>query len=436
LRIEQRFTLQQIFDGDKIQVQGPKFHGVLYKPYDDDATLAWNSVLAAVALNLITRDALPIIFPDYPTFIPSTGVDLGDCLVANIGARGERELISVGAAANHAAKLLETNNFITIGSGLWEMLSEDHQQIFLQKGDSYVFDETLFSDLEEILENESYAWTVQKSAERMQATCDNLPLDEIDSSEARTPIDFDYLGPKTMKTCAGASLFVDVDQYTAAVDGLLEDESLLGTALQWLHLFRYEMRHVTVDRDAVPVQHQGDRLQALSHLPYDDSDSAMHSAIELCIDYNSSMEEVLNIYHAVLGKLHISIGASFGEVVAIRSGVRGDMDSSCLAKTISEAEHWQTRGVGNDISISPKMYAAIDDEVLRDLFSFDEKRSCYTARGLTWTKVADLRKSRNYAAKEPAAFDAARSTIVFGASASRSRDVIPLKQTRNWASNE
>src|SRR5258705_42242 len=64
LRIEQRHTIQHIFDGDKIQVQGPKFHGLLYKPYDDDSELAWKSVLAAVALKLVDTAALPIVFPD------------------------------------------------------------------------------------------------------------------------------------------------------------------------------------------------------------------------------------------------------------------------------------------------------------------------------------------------------------------------------------
>ena len=127
-----------------------------------------------------------------------------------------------------------------------------------------------------------------------------------------------------MKTCSGASVFVDIEGYTAVIDGLFEDEEDLGKALQWLHLFRYEMRHVTVDRDAVPVQHQGDRLQALAHLPFDDEADSMRRAVDLCIDYNSSIEEVLNEYHADLGKLHVAIGADFGKTVAVRSGIRGD----------------------------------------------------------------------------------------------------------------
>jgi hypothetical protein len=144
----------------------------------------------------------------------------------------------------------------------------------------------------------------------------------------------------------------------------------------------------------------------------------------------------LNVYHATLGPLHVSIGASFGKAMAIRSGVRGDMDSGCLAKIITEAEHWQIQGAADEISISAKMHDAIDDEVIRESFHFDEDRSCYIAKGLTWTKIGDIRKSRQYASREPVSFDKTTSGIVFGVSAQQSRDNIPLKQTRNWGSDE
>jgi class 3 adenylate cyclase len=436
LRIEQRYALQQIFGGDKIQVQGPKFHGLIYRPYDDDPALAWKAVLAALALNLIVRDAIPIVWPDYPLLQAATGIDLGDCLVANIGAKGNRELISVGSAANYAAKILEGNDAIAVGPKLWSNLSQDRQELFFQVGNSYVLDESAIEDPEDAIRQDSYEWTIQGAADRMQETVSNLPLKEIDSSEARVRIDFSLLGPKTMKTCSGAALFVDVDQYSATIDALLEDEDRLGNAVQWLHLFRYEMQHLTADRDAAAIQHQGDRLQALSHLPYDDDGKAMRAAIELCIDCNSSVEEVLNVEHPILGPLHVSIGASFGTTVAVRSGVRGDLDSSCLSKTISEAEHWQMRGTGGEIAISLKMYDAIEDEVIRDQFVLDEDKSCYVANNLTWTKIADIRRSRQYTSKAPVAFNKQTSSIVFGMSARGSEDNIRLKQTRNWGIDE
>jgi class 3 adenylate cyclase len=436
LRVEQRYTLQQVFGGDKIQVQGPKFHGLIHRPYDDDPSLAWKAVLAALALNLIVRDAMAIVFPQYLVLQPATGIDIGDCLVANIGAKGDRELISVGSAANYAAKILEGNNAITVGPKLWSNLSEDRKELFFQVGNSYVLDESAIEDPEEIIRQHSYEWSIRDAADRMEKTVNNLPLNEIDSSEARVRIDFSLLGPKTMKMCSGASVFVDVDKYSATIDALLEDEAQLGNALRWLHLFRYEMQHLTVDRDAAAIQHQGDRLQALSHLPYDDDGEAMRAAIELCIDCNSSVEEVLNVDHPILGPLHVSIGASFGTAVAVRSGVRGDLDSSCLSKTISEAEHWQMRGIGGEIAISSKMYDALEDEVVRGQFTFDKAKSCYVAKNLTWTKIADIRHSNQYASKAPVAFNKQSSGIVFGMSARHSEDNIPLKQTRNWGIDE
>jgi hypothetical protein len=283
-----------------------------------------------------------------------------------------------------------------------------------------------------LLADEGYTWTAKKSSERMTTTRDDLPLSDIGSSEAQVLINIDLLGPKTMKTCSGVSLFVDIDKYTATIDQLFGDETKLGQALQWLHLFRYEMRNVAADQSTVAVQHQGDRLQVLSHLPCDDGTAAMQQAVDLCIDFNSSMEEVLDEFHADLGKLHVAIGASFGKTVALRSGVRGDMDAGCLSKEISQAEHWQIKSAGGEISISPEMYEAIDDEITRDQFALSSDKTHYVGRNLTWTKIADLRKSRKYESQEAVGFNSKSSGIVFGISASQAPDVTPLKQTRPW----
>lgn len=50
IQVELRRVVQAVFDGDKIQVQGSRFHGLLFKPYDDDEGLAVQSVLAAFVL--------------------------------------------------------------------------------------------------------------------------------------------------------------------------------------------------------------------------------------------------------------------------------------------------------------------------------------------------------------------------------------------------
>ena len=373
LRVEQRRIIQSVFDGDKVQVQGPKFHGLLYKPYDDDTELAWRAVLAGIALTLTTQMALAKVFPDYTLLIPSVGIALGDCVVANIGARGERELISVGAAANYAAKILGVKYGLTIDSTLWDALAEGRQKLFIAKDAVYYINWSEIGDAEDLLSESGFTWTIEDSVRRMEEVRDGLPLDDINSSEAQVQIDFATLGPKTMKVCEGASLFVDVDGYTNAID---------------------------------------------------------------CIDYNSSMEDVLNADYATLGKLHVAIGSSSGKSVAVRSGVRGDLDASCLSKAISQAEHWQINGVGNEICISTKMFDSLDDEVIRGEFKFDRNRGCYAAKDLTWTRVADLRRAKEYESGKSVGFNTATSGIVFGIKTEAEKGTLPLRQTRPWAIDE
>src|SRR6185312_1510281 len=73
LRVELRRIVPSVFDGDKVQVQGGKFHGLLFKPYDDDATLAVRSVLSGIVMHLVHTTALAEVFPDYPALIPTIG---------------------------------------------------------------------------------------------------------------------------------------------------------------------------------------------------------------------------------------------------------------------------------------------------------------------------------------------------------------------------
>ncbi len=183
-------------------------------------------------------DALPSVFPEYPKLTSSLGLSIGDCLAANIGARGERELISVGGAANHAAKILNDIRPIIISSTLYSSLHQARQKLFTASGNVYALDFASIPDAEQLLKDEGYGWDAQRSSERMEKTRDELSLDDINCSEAQVRIDFGSLGPEDHEDLLRASLFIDIDGYTAAIDGLLEDEQKLGQALQWLHLFR------------------------------------------------------------------------------------------------------------------------------------------------------------------------------------------------------
>lgn len=426
LRIELRRIVQQVFDGDKIQVQGPKFHGLLYKPYDDDKALAWHAVLIGIALTETVRTSLPEVFSEYPSMTPTVGIALGDTIVANIGARGNRELISIGSAANHAAKILGAPNALTVTADLWSALSEERRELFAEDGDNYKLDWSLAGA--GTVREEGFQWSAEDSAERMQESVDALPLSEIESHGTRSRIDLEELGPRHFKTCMAGTIFVDIDGYTALIDSKMDDEDELKKAVKLLQLFRHELHCVTTDDfDGVTIQHQGDRLQAIVHLPADDDDRIREKLAELCISCNSSVEQVLNEDYVVFDKYHVAIGASFGKTVVVRSGTKGDLDAGCFGDAVLNAEALQMLCQGGEMRISKDVFASITDEGVRGFFEFNSEEDCYKAIGLTWSKIDDAETRKRFAAKAGVGFNTVTRQID-----DRGRpNVVPVKNTRN-----
>jgi hypothetical protein len=139
-----------VFNGDKIQVRGPKFHGLIFRPYNDPETMATDAVVAGLAIYATLTEAFCSVFDAYPALVPSIGLELGECLVANIGMRGDRELISVRNAAKAAAKIMTGGEHaITIGKNLYDYLDQEHQDGFSPVGDAYRLDARTVDDIEE-----------------------------------------------------------------------------------------------------------------------------------------------------------------------------------------------------------------------------------------------------------------------------------------------
>jgi class 3 adenylate cyclase len=436
LRIELRRIAQALFDGDKIQVQGPKFHALLYKPYDDDGELAWHSVLMAATMSQVLRKSLPKVFEYYPELIPTVGIDLGDVVVANIGIRGDRELISIGSAANHPAKILGHENGITVTSNVWNNLTEKHQELFTKVGEVYRLGPSGIDEVELMLAEHGFEWTPQESIDCMADTVESLPLDEIESHEAEVCIELSQLGPRHFKVANAATVFCDMDGYTSLIDSLLGDELKLAEAVKLLHLFRYELQKVSeADFNGVAIQHQGDRLQAILHLPKDDEDRIRRKIIDLCISLNSSVEQVLNVECLVFQAYHVSIGAAYGKTVIVRSGVKGDLDASCFGDAVLDAEVMQIVSKGNEMRISSSIYSSITDDDLRERFSYDKANECYVASGLTWVSIEDKKNTKAYAAGAVPLFNVASKRLEFGdrGTSVERAGTIPVKNTRNWS---
>jgi len=429
-RRELRRIIQSVFCGDKIQVQGAKFHGLLFRPYNDPETMAADAVMAALTIDAALTAAFSAVFPSYPELIPAIGLDLGDCLVANIGMRGDRELISVGNAANNAAKILRGNR-ISVGSTLYDALPTDLQEWFSKSGKNYRLDPSTVDDIETLIREEGFSWTLQSSVDNYAADTDNLPLSDISIEDVREKIDLQRLGPSRAKTCNAATIFVDLDGYTKLVSDLDGDTDALVQAVKLLHLFRYELRQVTEnDCDGIALQHQGDRLQALLHdSKADDDDDVRENAVTLAIAYNSSVEEVINLHHKdIVGTVHVAAGGAFGKALVGKLGTKGDMDPVCIGKATIKAENLQLGVHGNQLAITERMYEAITDDATAEQFTKQDDGH-YEATGVTFLSLEDAEDTTAAKTATAAGYTSA-GAITIGLRAPASA---PLHVTRPYA---
>jgi len=295
----------------------------------------------------------------------------------------------------------------------------------------YRLGQSTADSLEELIWTDGFAWSPESSVRKLEVLAEALPLDDILIEEARERIDLDRLGRKHAKVCTGATLFVDIDGYTRLVDSLANKVEDLARAVQLLHLFRYELREVTQsDFEAVTVQHQGDRLQALLHLPSDDEELMKDRAVELAISYNSSVEEVLNKYYQNDGALHVAIGCDVGKVLVSRLGVRGDLDATCIGRSVLRAESLQIGFKGRDIAVTQDLQKAVKDESISRFFEYDRVADAYVAKGLTWTTVEDAEHANAYKSASAVVYTSAGSIALRNPTEVTERK---LKVTRPWS---
>lgn len=431
-RKELRHIQQNLFNGDKIQVQGSKFHGLLYRPYNDPETMAARALLAGLAMNAALTTAFSTVFSTYPGLVPALGLELGDCLIASIGMRNDRELISIGNAANIPAKIL-TASQLSIGDTLYDALLPDLQEWFTHDGTAYRLNPATISttELEDRISDEGFTWTLQGSIDRLQEEADSLPLTDIAVEGVRETIDIDSLGPKLAKTCSAATIFIDLDGFTKLIDDHSDDNDELIDAIKLLHLFRYELRAVTEhDYDGIAVQHQGDRLQVLYHDPDGTDDDVRATAVDIAIACNSSVEEVINIEHKdILGKIHVAIGCDMGKALIGKLGTKGDRDPVVISRAAITAEELQRDVAGNHLAITTTVYKALTDDAVKDQFTLRDDRN-YEATGITFTKIDDAESTKAYKTATAAAYTSA-GTITTAVRAPAA--VAALRVTRPYA---
>ncbi len=418
----------EAFDGVRIHFQGPKLHALFYRPIDAQADLAMKAVLLQAVLREFVQSVFNPAYPGLADLAISGGADMGDAVGTQDGLKGDRELLFIGDPANLAARIAGGHGRLRLTKRVYESLTTEIQQLCPKSDDgNYELANLRWPMLQQLLEDAGVKWSPETSAGRLKDDKLKFPLKDIAYSDADVPIDLDSLGITNNKRVKAVSLFADVDGFTRYVASANTDEQK-QSALRVFHAVRKEMAAVIKqDFEGLRVQYQGDRVQALFHLPKDDPSAMAAKAVNAAAGLQSSMQYSLKECLPELSTLQLAIGIDFGVTLVSRLGIRGQRDRICLGNPVQSAAYTQDKCKGGEIGITSPLHILLDQTAQRQ-FSFDEKRGIYIATGLTAEKTDRLKRAAAYATGQPVFLKSSRSSVsITNTEASGARQVLPSK---------
>lgn len=321
------------FDAAKVHFQGTRLHVIVYRPVGDSDEIITRAVALAHAIDMTTRLVFNDVLDDEASFNVASGASFGDVLATRSGSRADSELLFLGNAANHGAKAIKSDVRLRVTREIAETIrTQGNDGQVTDDGDGYYRVELGSDAVEGIVETYKLGWSLDQSRKRIEADVSNTPLEKVGVSKATVNVDKDRLSLANSKLNDAVSLFGDVDGFTATVEAAATDAET-EDLIRRFHVIRTELRHVTVqDFDTLRVQYQGDRIQALRHMPHDgDADRALR-AIRLAAAWQSSMEETIPAVLGGMADVHLAVGLDVGATMISKLGERGNRDMIASAR--------------------------------------------------------------------------------------------------------
>jgi len=375
-------VVENDLEATKVHFQGAKLHALAYRPISDDMAMVAKAVLAAAAVRATTvvfNDVFELSGTD--AWLTAGGVDFGEAVATKNGTGGDRELLFLGRPANQAAKIIKTGLRLTVE--VVELLPDSFDDYLSRSsdGERWCFAPSA-SALEQLIADSGYSWSQARTRGRLEEAAQKYPPGATTVYEATGPISKDKLGLSNSKRVDGASLFADVDGFTGYVDQAAAfDEDLVEAVRAW-HVIRSEMRATAVvDYEALRVQYQGDRMQALGYLPLDDEGLAAVRVVRIAAALTSAVKYVLPRVVGPAAK-PLAIGLAAGTTLVSKLGEHGNRDVVCLGLATVEAARIQVGLDGNQIGLDAELYKRLP-EWLQELFTWQPSPGAYVVTDLT-----------------------------------------------------
>jgi class 3 adenylate cyclase len=370
-------------DGHRVDYHGARMHAVVTEPAGDPR----GQIERAVALANKLAEAAKQVGDAYgfPARI-RFGIDHGRCLAMATGHAHEKDTLFLGAPANHAAKKAAQAGgpgvFLADGAlrvvGAQAVAKSATGDMFLTE--SFARDAASRYRFEGI--DRAVASII---TERRQGG--SAPVFRF---HRHTPplasMKFADLSPANSVRMGMASLFADIDGFTAYVDAAIRNGPIqIKAAVKTIHVIREELNDVLQeDFDGKRIRFIGDCIHGCIAVGVhsDDAADAVYETALCAAAMRSSFDLCLEIAHPD-ADLDLAIGIEYGTVPITRLGTPGNDSVRCAAgRAVIEAERIQQSITGGGVKMGAVALSHAGPAV--------RKHFAEAARVISYASAADL----------------------------------------------
>jgi class 3 adenylate cyclase len=388
-----------------VDFHNQRLHSVVAKPYDSETDRLYKAVaMGQLIIDVLARTGEDA---DHPAAKVRIGVDTGKALAVNNGRRGHREPLFLGEPANHAAKRASggkaTGIYLTNGA---------RKAIGLKKVDNEDTTPLTATEISDCQKKARLDVTADAIVKEWKDDLERTPIASFEFSSHTPPfstLDIEQLSAKNSRRQDAATVYADLDGFTAYVTKNIASDDSAKHVVRALHVLRSELDAVLhTDFAGRKVRFIGDCVHGLSvegtAITTDEKETI--SNLTLCAGGMRSSFALALTKLKEKGtdatSLGLAIGFEYGPMNVTRLGMKGELVRCSASRGVLVAEKEQSRCAGNETAIGPIAYAKGSDAV-RSVFGSARKRE-----GLTYeTAVKELSEKDDRAAKASKALDSA-----------------------------
>jgi class 3 adenylate cyclase len=395
--------LQRV-DAIFVDFHNQRLHSVVSKPYDSEA----DRVHKAVAIGQLIIDVLAQTGEDadHPAAKVRIGIDTGKALAVNNGRKGHREPLFLGEPANHAAKRASGGK----ATGIY-LTNKARKAIGLKEVDSVDMTALTSAEIADSKGKAKLGVAADEIVKEWKQDLKDNPIGKFEFTGHTPPfgtLDIEQLSVKNSRRQDAASVYADLDGFTAYVSKNISSDDAAKHVVRTLHVLRSELDAVLHTEFAgLKVRFIGDCVHGLAveGTAQTTDEKETISNLTLCA---GGMRSSFNLALTKLKEkgtdatsMGLAIGFEFGPMNVTRLGVKGELVRCSASRGVHTAEKEQSRCAGSESAIGAIAYAKASDAV-RAVFGGTRKRA-----GLTYDlALKELSEKNDSAAKAVKAMEA------------------------------